>query len=407
MKRAIYTLAWAVFLTCLQAGFTHAADLIVEQNGVLPNYGTIQDAVNAASDGDRIFVKNKAGNVPYQEDVTINVSVELLPFDANGQFIVLGNYTINPVIGREVTIIGMYNQVGSITCTANSPAGTPTRLNILGNELLSGTINLSGTNIISHVSGNRLSGAITTRYATITGNHITASGGITLNDAPNLTSEDTLYIVGNRLTTGRITWSNNEHYFHIANNKQSSNTYGIYCTQLKGGSGVNKIDNNALRPAAGNARAIYVTNVPANTNLEINNNVLVNTTTSGTSYPIYVTGINATATVGMFFNRRQGWDGGIVCGGCGDVDNQVATLTVDWNTGICSSVPACVDAGNPATDYTDHDLTRNNIGTDGGSFNQTNFFPILTGGARVYLVKTPRTVLQTSTIRAEADSYDR
>lgn len=407
MKRAIFTLVWAVLATGLSAGYALASDLIVEQNGVLPNYGTIQDAVNAAVDGDRIFVKNKAGNVPYQENVTINVSCELLPFDANGQFIVLGNYTINPIIGRTVTIIGMYNQVGSISCTANSPAGTPTRINILGNELLSGTINLSGTNIVSHVSGNRLSGAITTRYATITGNHITSSGGITLNDAANLTSEDTLYIVGNRLTTGRITWSNDEHYFHIANNLTNSNTYGVYVTQLKGGNGINHIDNNTLRPAASNARAIYVTNVPANTGLEINNNVLVNTTTSGTSYPIYVTGINATATVGYFFNRRQGWDGGIICTGCGNTDNTVVTLTVDYSTGVCSSVPACVDAGNPGTDFTDHDLTRNDIGTAGGSFNQTNFFPLLTGGARVYMVKTPRTVLQTSTIRAEADSYDR
>ena len=153
MKRAIKTFAWMVMLAFLQVGIVNAADLIVEENGVLPNYGTIQDAVNAASDGDRIFVKNKAGNVPYQENVTINVSCELLPFDANGQFIVLGTYTISPVIGREVTIIGMYNQNGTIQCTANSPAGTPTRLNILGNQLLAGNINLSGTNLISHVSG--------------------------------------------------------------------------------------------------------------------------------------------------------------------------------------------------------------------------------------------------------------
>ncbi len=407
MKRAIYTLAWAVLVTCLQAGFTHAADLIVEQNGVLPNYGTIQDAVNAASDGDRIFVKNKAGNVPYQEDVTINVSVELLPFDANGQFTVLGNYTLNPVIGREITIIGMYNQVGSITCSANSPTGAPTRINILGNELLSGSINLSGTNLISHVSGNKLLGSITTRYATITGNEITGTGSITLNDAPNLTSEDTLYIVGNRLPVGRITWSNDEHYLHIANNVTNSNTYGVYITSLKGGTGVNQIANNMLRPATASARGIYITSVPANAQVEMNNNVLINTTTSGTNYPIYVTSINATATVGYFFNRFQGWDAAVVCAGCGTTDNQTVTMTVNTTTGVCSSVPACVDAGNPNTDYTDHDLTRNDIGTAGGSFNYTNFFPILTGGARVYLVKTPRTVLQTSTIRAEADSYDR
>ena len=247
MKRAINTLAWAVFVTCLSVTSIFGADLIVEENGVLPNYGTIQDAVAAASDGDRIFVKNKAGNIPYQEDVTVNVSVEILPFDANGQFIVLGNYTISPVVGRTVTIIGMLNQNGSILCQANSPSGTPTRINVLGNELLSGNITLSGQNLISHVSGNEISGSITTRYATITGNKLNGSGGITLNDAPNLTSEDTLYIVGNRLTSGRITWSNNEQYLHIANNLSPSNVYPIYVTQLKGGQGMNLIVNNTTR----------------------------------------------------------------------------------------------------------------------------------------------------------------
>ncbi|MCP4123137.1 MAG: hypothetical protein GY751_15395, partial [Bacteroidetes bacterium] len=52
-------------------------------------------------------------------------------------------------------------------------------------------------------------------------------------------------------------------------------------------------------------------------------------------------------------------------------------------------------------------LTRNNCGTTGGSFHYDNFFPILTGGARVYLVKVPRTVIQGATINAEADGYDR
>jgi len=48
-----------------------AADLIVEENGDLPNYGTIKDAVNAASDGVRIFIKNKAGGIAYQKNVII------------------------------------------------------------------------------------------------------------------------------------------------------------------------------------------------------------------------------------------------------------------------------------------------------------------------------------------------
>jgi len=385
-----------------------AADLIVEENGVLPNYGTIQDAVSAASDGDRIFIKNKSGGIPYQENVTINVSVELLPFDANGQFIVWGEYTISPVVGREVTIIGMFNQDGSITCSANSPGGTPTRINVFGCELLAGGINLSGTNIISHVSGNKMTGGgITTRYATITGNDVT-TGSIILNAASNLTSEDTLYIVGNRVSNGRIQYANNRHYYHIANNFVKGNTqYQIYATTSKAGNGVNHIDNNSTYGQVGNNRGIFA-NLSSNSTLEINNNVLRQTTTSGTNYPIYVTGANNSNTLVQYnFNIYTGWDAALFCNPCAQAGNANQGFNIDLTTGECNSVPACVDAGNPNSDYTDLDLTRNDRGTLGGSYNYTNFFPILTGGARVYLVKTPRTVVQTSTIRAEADGYDR
>ena len=408
MKRAIKLILMGMACACMFSLTAHAADLIVEENGVLPNYGTIQDAVNAASDGDRIFVKNKSGNVPYQENVTINVSVELLPFDANGQYIVWGEYTINPVIDREVTIIGMYNQDGSITCNANSPTGNPTRINIFGCELLVGSINLSGTNIVSHVSGNKITGgSITTRFSTVTGNQVT-SGSISINPASSFTSEDTLYVVGNRVSSGRIQWGNGHHYFHIANNLVVGTTiYQIYCTQVKGGTGVNMIVNNSTYGQGGNNRGIYCTTAPANCNLQIHNNALRQTTTSGTNYPIYVSGISASALVSYTFNTYQGWDAALVCSPCASAGNQVATLNLDLTTGECSSVPACVDAGNPSTDYTDHDLTRNDVGTKGGSFNYNNFWPILTGSARVYLVRTPRTVVQTSTIRADADGYDR
>ena len=85
-----------------------AADLVVEENGIAPNYSSIQAAVTAASPGDRIFVKNKAALVPYQESVTIDKPVELLPFTSNGQFFVLGNYTITPNAGNfSVTDFGL------------------------------------------------------------------------------------------------------------------------------------------------------------------------------------------------------------------------------------------------------------------------------------------------------------
>ena len=409
MKR-VFQLCTVALVTAFAMAFSlKAADLIVEENGVLPNYGTIQDAMNAASDGDRVFVKNKAGNVPYQENVTINVSVELLPFDANGTYYVQGSYTLQPVLGRIITIIGMNNQNGSITMAANSPAGTPSQVNIFNCYLASGSISISGTNIISQISGNQLvSGSITTRYATVTGNLLNA-GSIIMNSASSLTSQDTLYIVGNRiLNNGRVTYSNPQHYFHIANNAITSGNqvYPIYVTAMKAGSGKNMIVNNSLRALNSSSRGMYVTTVPTGATLEVQNNALQGST-SGTSYRWYINSIQSGAFVGLYFNKYTGFDNNSVCTGCALTGNASASLSINSTTGECSSVPACVDGGNPSTDFTDLDLTTNDVGTKGGSFNFNNFFPIFTGSSRVYLVRTPRTVLQTSTIRAEADAYDR
>lgn len=406
-----------------------AADLIVEENGVLPNYATIQAAVNAASSSvvDRIFVKNKAGNSPYQENVTISKSVTILPYDPDGVFYCFGNYTINPISGGgEVTIIGMYNNSGSINSFANTVNLTvPTRVNVLGSTLLSGGINTGNSGFVSHIAGNSINGSVTTRTATITGNLV--DGSITINDVGGSVTgypEDTLYIVGNRLTTtaggvgaGYILWNNDDDYFMIANNNIRHSTYGIFTQLYKAGAGVNKIENNSIRKNGNinGAHGISITGtVPANTNLKIINNSIFdeNTSNSFTEFAIQFSATPASPSfVSMEYNVHRSWTNGLT-----NVSNTVvsmignvaggASYTHDATTGDCAA-PECINLGSPATDYTDLDLTRNNVGTGGGSYNFNNFWPNQSGGARVYLVKTPRTVVQSSTINAKADSFDR
>jgi len=414
MKTSKILFALACILAWGFSGQLMATDLIVEENGVFPNYATISDAVAAAGNGDRIFVKNKAGNIPYLENVTIAVSVEVLPFDQDGFFVVQGDYTLNPAIGRSITIIGMQNLVGSINAAVNSPAGTPTRVNVMGSEFLSGNINISGTNYVSHVSGNRLhSGSITVRYATVTGNEV--NGSIFMNDAAQLTSEDTLYVVGNRLrtqangnTSGRLEWNNNEHYLYIANNLIVT-TYGsgaIDINALKAGAGINRIHNNSIQTDGSCCdEGIVTTSQPAPGTLYIENNAIYDSGSSSNTG--ILTGAASGAFVGVYFNGWRG-SGTAVSGSNIAQTGNFTSSSISFNlaSGECTNA-ACIDTGSPSTDFTDLDLSRNNIGVAGGSFNFNNFYPILTGGARVYLVKTPRTVVQTSTIRAEAESYDR
>lgn len=428
MKTFISKLGLAALAVLLSFGYSFGADLIVEENGVLPNYATIQDAVNAASPGDRIFIKNKSGGIPYQENVSIDKPLELLSFDSNGEFLVFGNYTISANGANftstlnSLTIIGMHNVSGSITASSNNSTGTTIYLNVLSNHLDAGSINLSGTDYISHVAGNWLeSGSITTRYSTVTGNLL--NGIITVNGSTAPT-EDTLYIVGNRITTdagaltgGYIVWNSTDQYFHIANNWVRTNYTGgmIRVTAQKTGNGTNMIVNNSAESSDSNSEpmVLFSTTIPSGCRIKVENNAchdLYSTNDSGTEYFIQFGTVTAGALVEVNYNVYEGMEGLSNASATlvSFVSNQVASTTyeIDDITGVCSAAE-CVNAGSPQVEHTDHDLSRNDRGVAGGSYKHTNFYPILTGSARVYLVKTPRKVVQTSLIRAEADAHDR
>ncbi|MFN8395275.1 MAG: hypothetical protein U0176_11555 [Bacteroidia bacterium] len=412
----------AVGLLTLWSG-ARAADLIVEENGVLPNYATIQAAVTAANSGDRIFVKNKAGNVPYQENVTITKSLSILSFDADGVYYTYGNYTLNPVANGEINIIGMYNQSGSVSAFAASTLTTPTRVNFVNNTLVSGSFNSNQLGWVAHVAGNVISGSITTRTATITGNLVTA--GITVADVGGAVTgypEDTLYVVGNRVTalaggagSGGITWSNDDDYFMINNNMVFiTGTHNITLGTFKAGTGVNSVENNSVENnTAGSIYGMTFGTIPTGTTLKITNNSMYDNYTqeSWTQYAFNFGTINTGTFVSLNYNVYRNWGSGLTNASGVTVSmtgNALGGVSFNSNdvSGQCTA-PECVNLGSPSTDYTDLDLSRNDVGTAGGSYNFNNFWPNQTGGARVYLVKTPRTVVQSSTINAKADSYDR
>lgn len=424
MKKKFTQIALAMAMAMGIAMSAHAADLIVEENGVLPNFATIQAAVTAANAGDRIFVKNKAGNVPYVENVTVTKSISLLAYDPDGVYYVFGNYTLNPIANGEINIIGMYNNSGSISAFAASTLGTPTRVNLMNCTLLSGSFSTNQLGWVAHVADNNFAnGSITTRTATITGNQIV--GGITVADVGGAVTgytEDTLYIVGNRLAStaggysdGVITWTNDDDYFIVANNWVRNNTTHAYnFNTFKAGAGVNRIENNSAEiNTSGSVYGMSFGTILAATTLMINNNSIFdeNTTNSWTQYAFNFGTVTAGSFVSLNYNVHRNFLNGLTNASPATVSqtgNAAGGTTFDNNntTGVCAA-PECINLGSPSTDFTDLDLSRNDIGVAGGSYNQTNFWPQQTGGARVYLVKTPRTVVQSSTINAKADSYDR
>jgi hypothetical protein len=135
MKPLSIISSFSLALLLTQAGISSmAADLIVEENGVFPNYASIPAAILAASPGDRIFVKNRPGG--WTGAVNINKPVSVLAFQSNGTFDVSGSWTITADAAqfspaqKNVRIVGMNNSAGGIS-GVNS-ASTPVVVDVHG-----------------------------------------------------------------------------------------------------------------------------------------------------------------------------------------------------------------------------------------------------------------------------------
>jgi len=400
-----------------------AADLIVEENGLSPNYASIHGALLAASPGDRIFVKNRPGG--WTGAVNINKAVSVLPFDSNGTFDVSGPWTITalsagaanffPSTHRWVRIIGMNNIGGGIATTADNSTGSPVMVDVHGCQVTA-SIDLNHSGFEARITGNKInSGSIRVRTAHVIGNQL-ESGSIRVSANTGVSSlGDTLYIVGNRLAssgglpgTGSIFCFGTQFYFHIANNwVHSSIPLILEIQQMRAGPNTNLVVNNSFRASFSNA-SDYMVLLFTDARILFSNNVLKGNGAPGNGIGVYV-GFSLPLlemTYNVFGDIGYFHAGGTTGGQVGNQQAAAGTLLPDNVTGVCTHA-LCVDGGNPAGDFTDLDGTRNDVGVAGGSFAPANFWPILTGSARVFLVKAPRSVAEGSTINVEASAVDR
>ena len=74
----MYKRAFAILILCLTAISTYAVDRIVQESGGPGTFASINAAVTAAADGDRIIIVNRAGGLSWTEDVNISKSLTFL-----------------------------------------------------------------------------------------------------------------------------------------------------------------------------------------------------------------------------------------------------------------------------------------------------------------------------------------
>lgn len=414
-----------VLLCCLLVATalkTYASDLLVEEFALAPSYSSISAAVAAATNGDRIIIKNKNGNAPWIENVTVDKSLQFLPFTNDTFFVVQGNYSITPADNREVVFIGMRNMAGGISVTTAGNVAARTKVNIMGSWLQAGAIAFAQNGYDVNVVHTKLSaGSIALRNGSVIGCDVTiaTSGtavGITGETA--VTSEKVKIIsnvitsLGNTAAACGINWASGSHFFDIRNNLIYTRNVGVAVSRTRALNSVaNKLHNNTVSIVgtltSANVYGINITTTISTSIIEVMNNLIdLNSTSTTNIFGISNTSALPTLTLiyntvddGIASNRRTAGN---------FTTNSNNTFTpVQLNADGNISGAGGLNAGNPAAPYYDLDLSINDCGAYGGSYSLSNYFPIHAGAARVYMVTVPANVRVGGTINIQADGYDR
>jgi hypothetical protein len=404
--------ALAVALCAAQA---FATDRIVEEFGVAPAYPNIASAVAAAVDGDRIIVKNRAGDIPWIEDITVAKSLQFLSYANDGYFVVQGTYSITAADGREVTIIGMRNTSGGIT-GSGSAAVRGTRVRVMDSFFVNGSVTLNTTAFNAEVVGSTFqNGTVSISYGNVVGNDIDGSQvndeGISVQNSTGGFPLDTCAIVGNKVK-GRVGYegifcNTATQVVHIRNNYVQHGWMGIEVYAGNMTAVQNLIWNNTVTAYTGNFTT-YGINL-ANTNTasiwEVMNNAVTRTWAGENRGINRDSGNNG--QINVYFNHVA-TNGTAISTGFTFEGNNTTGQSIDLNAdGSFSNAPAAVDGGNPAAPFYDLDLSAGDAGAYGGSYTLNNFFPLHTGAARTYMTGHPFNVRQGSTLRVKAVAFDR
>lgn len=414
MKRTL------ILLFAFAALVAQGADLVVEQSGVSPAYSSIQAAINAASNGDRILIKNRPGNIPWIEDLTIAKSVELLSYDNDVQWIIQGEVDVTAGANRDITILGMRNLSGDLGYTTSSGTDRSTHVKVIDCLFEDGGASVSAdAYILDVIHTTFMNGGIYSYNGNVIGCDIT-NGRINIYNN-NSHYGETCKIIGNKLTNADsetygsqgIEIDSYAYDFEIKNNLIKA-CRGI-TVEASANDQIFYIYNNSIRTTRSTntsgthygAKGIELRGTPANGTFEIMNNAIDMFNAANVSnwgMDLY----QQSGDINVYYNWIDS-DFAPEFNGTPTV-NFANNITTAFNINPDGSLPGgspCIDGANPDPSFYDLDLSPGDAGAFGGSYTLDNFHPLHTGSARIFMVDYPFQVRQGSTLNIDADSYDR
>ena len=354
MKNKIFTL---IFSVCL--GSASAADLYVNGSGNANTYTTIQSAVNAAVDGDNIYISTVG---TFNEQVTItNKSIFLIPAVDGEEYTVANGIIFNSgtfTLPKETTIIGMWNADISHT----SGYGV---LNIIDCDINNVTANAGTTNLYSSIVHNS---------ASITGNISGCTFESSLSFSPGYPVGKAC---GNKII-GQLSVSGGN-YVEISNNYVEG-LVQIYSLRTLPG-GANYINNNTINSTIFGLSMPYSSSSFSNTMI-VNNFIKTTSTTLNPNSAIVSRNISnyTIELVGSNYlianNYYDGFAKLVSNSSSTIIDN--GTTSSNWTFSTTSGELSGIsgqDLGLDQIEFRDIDNSINDIGTSGGPHAWSNYNP--------------------------------
>jgi hypothetical protein len=413
MKKILSIFGTAALSVAFLSNQVKATDLVVAAGGAGGAYASLNAAIAAAANNDRIIVYPQPGGASYSEGtITITKSLQILSAVEGGYYAIDGNINIAPATaGKSVTIIGMKLFTGGIQSTALAPVGARCAVKLVNDSLMNGVVSFNHDNYDLTLANSYVNDNVTYRFGKVIGNVI--NGSITINTDGSVNNpNDTNMIIGNKIlvstnATG-IYWNSTSQFFSIQNNFVYLNFNGYStgnginaATSKSSMAGTNVVTNNTIQRMLTPYYAYYgcLIQTNATSNTETQNNVVLGYFAYSS---VYVSGGNH--SVHYNYGSNNSW---------GNFTNDgtnvgLTNTTLDADGKITNVLSNAINGGNPDSAYVDINLTRNDAGCYGGSFTMDNFYPNgANDWARVFLVTAPRRVLVNGTISVKAIGYDK
>lgn len=394
MKKQLLLIAIAGLFTSM----ANAADLYVRASGANGAYTTVSAAITAAANGDRIIIQPKTDGSAYIENLTINKSLTFVSETNYNKYFIRGTININPAAGRVVTISNLNS--GSFTIynvIATGPTnGGRTTINLFNCNL--NNVDTTPANTTTNMSGCTVGGYVFFSHGRMTGNKVQRMTAYNTSSDTSLAADD-VEIIGNSASSV-IANQQTSYNFKFYNNFTSG--FGVYATKAGGSNEI--VNNTVYEPNGGDVAPIYITgngNPGSGGNVAIMNNA-ISFVVAQTNTCIYSDNI---ATVTASYNVSTN---AFVVEGTITQSNNTGSVNMNFDNTAYTVTGGNVNAGNPAVQYTDLDLTRNDAGHYGGSNSWANYFPADNGGRpQVNYFITPRTILSTSTLNVSGSAYSK